>query len=249
MCSARRNFFWLLITLSLSFSLSLQYFSVDQRKGREIGRVLDSEREREKGRGWRKCIVEMRASLSLCQVFSAELWSAWVCSPRTRVVTDRRKQDYTTLSRPINYSPLWGNKLSLSPRAIAVDVFILSDGWRVWNPTLENIGEQTETPSTNFSKSWSGGIIPHPIKTVHSKLPSSHSSKLLLRMKIHTSLVCEKFWRFFLTISTVKRSGVASPLSFSLRFWVFSFCRNISLRSLFSTWSRECAGKQKSMLI
>lgn len=37
---------WLLITLSVSFSLSLQYFSLNQRKGREIEQELDSKREK-----------------------------------------------------------------------------------------------------------------------------------------------------------------------------------------------------------
>ncbi|KAM7372814.1 hypothetical protein PAMP_007711 [Pampus punctatissimus] len=76
-----------------------------------------------------------------------------VCSPRTTVVTDGEKQDYTTLSHPINYPSVWGNKFSLSQRAIAVDVFTFSDGWGVSNPTLEDIGEQSKNLSSNSSMS------------------------------------------------------------------------------------------------
>lgn len=202
MCSARRNFFWLLITLSLSFSLSLQYFRVNHRKGREIDWVLDSKREREKVRGWRRCIVEMWASLS--QVFSVGLWSAWVCSPRTRVVTDRGKQDYTTLSCPINYPPVWGNKLSLSPRPVpslwTSSPFLLVGEFQIqlWRILESKLKTPPPTPVCPNQE----GFFHIQLKLY--KINSSDSSKLLLRSKRNRPhWLCGKLCRFFLTISTL----------------------------------------------
>lgn len=106
----REKVSWLLITLSPSFSLSLQYFGVKQRRGRKI--ELDSGGGGRGGLLWR---------CGLRSVFVRSFWSASVRSPRTRVVTDRGKQDYTILSLPINYLPVWGNKFSLSRCAIAVE--------------------------------------------------------------------------------------------------------------------------------
>lgn len=104
--------------------------------------VFQCEPEKVKGdraiaqeRGWRRCIVQMWTWFSLCQVFLASLLKC-LC-PRTRGVTARGKQDYTILSCPINYPPVWENKLSPSPFGIALEDFTLADGRGVSNPTLE----------------------------------------------------------------------------------------------------------------
>jgi len=51
--------------------------------------------------------------------------------------------------RPINYSPVWGNRLSISSHAIAVELFTFLIVEEFSHPALENTGEQNENPSNN----------------------------------------------------------------------------------------------------
>ena len=123
-CAAPRETF---LTFNYFIALIFAIFTVfwcepEERKG-------DRARQRGGRREWGVGGILWRCGLR--SVFVRSFWSARVRSPRTRVVTDRGKQDYTILSLPINYLPVWGNKFSLSRCAIAV----------AYSPFKSNSGE------------------------------------------------------------------------------------------------------------
>lgn len=110
-CAAPRESF---LTFNYFIALIFAIFTVFWCEPEERKEDRARQRRRREGGGllWR---------CGLRSVFVRSFWSASVRSPRTRVVTDRGKQDYTILSLPINYLPVWGNKFSLSRCAIAVE--------------------------------------------------------------------------------------------------------------------------------
>lgn len=156
----REKLSWLLITLSVSFSVSVQYFSLNkwerkgarQQKNRRGGGAMDFQ------------------DVDFGQVFWARLWSAWVCGPRATVVT---------VSRII--------QSSLVPLIIRLFKKINSPYLRVpslqMSSPIQTAGEtQTQlhrTEQTNLPISpiiqlqlglQSPGIFPHPIKTAQDTL-------------------------------------------------------------------------------
>lgn len=139
---------WILITLSLSFPLSLQYVSVNHRKEKEIDQEQESKGGKANGSRW--SILELWTILySLLELFG----------PRNRVVLDCGKLDYTTLSCPINYPPVWGINPSYLPMPSLWNYSPFSDGWRVSNPALENIGEQMKRPPPTPTQSNQKGLF------------------------------------------------------------------------------------------
>lgn len=83
----------------------------------------------------------------------------WLFGPRNRVVLDCGKLDYTTLSCPINYPPVWGINPSYLPMPSLWNYSPFSDGWRVSNPALENIGEQMKRPPPSPTRSNQKGLF------------------------------------------------------------------------------------------